>query len=68
MPFGDSPASLSSPVMDEGVWNLIQICWARNPSECPTMEQIVAARLLALLTETLGNIVCITSKTLLHCT
>ena len=27
--------------MDDGIWNLIEQCWMHNPSERPTMEQIV---------------------------
>lgn len=33
---------LADPSMDDRIWDLIQRCWLRNPSERPTMEQILA--------------------------
>ncbi|KAF8338411.1 kinase-like domain-containing protein [Amanita rubescens] len=38
---GVQPGRLSSPPMDDGIWDLIQRCWRYIPSERPTMEQIM---------------------------
>ncbi|KAK2463326.1 hypothetical protein APHAL10511_004637 [Amanita phalloides] len=39
---GRRPDRPTEPRMANDVWNLIQDCWASNPSERPTMEDVVA--------------------------
>ncbi|KAF8345489.1 hypothetical protein F5887DRAFT_181416, partial [Amanita rubescens] len=38
---GKRPTRLNTPRMDDCFWNVIQNCWSTNPSERPTMKQIV---------------------------
>ena len=38
---GQRPERLNTPSMDDDAWNLIQRCWEYNPSDRPTMEEIV---------------------------
>ena len=43
---GQRPSRLDSPKMDDETWNLVTNCWLHEPSERPTMSEIVA-RLMA---------------------
>ena len=43
---GQRPSRLDSPKMDDETWNLVTNCWLHEPSERPTMNEIVA-RLMA---------------------
>ena len=38
---GQRPIQLNTPLMDPRVWTMLNRCWDTNPSERPTMEQIV---------------------------
>jgi len=38
---GTRPERLNSPAIDNGVWELIQLCWSHNASERPTMQKII---------------------------
>jgi hypothetical protein len=35
------PERLNSPAIDNGVWELIQLCWSHKASERPTMQKII---------------------------
>lgn len=37
---GARPERLNSPAIDNGIWQLILLCWKHNASERPTMQQI----------------------------
>ena len=37
---GARPERLDNPVMDNDIWQLIQLCWKHNASERPTMQKI----------------------------
>ena len=38
---GNRPVRLGNPKIGDGAWNVIDYCWAPDPSKRPTMEQIV---------------------------
>lgn len=38
---GTRPERLNSPAIDNGVWELIELCWKHHASERPTMQKIV---------------------------
>ena len=38
---GARPERLNSPAIDNGVWELIELCWKHHASERPTMQKIV---------------------------
>ena len=38
---GIRPERLNSPAIDNGVWELIQLCWSYSASERPTMQKII---------------------------
>lgn len=42
---GVHPSRLDSPRMDDGIWNLIERCWSSDPSQRPSMEQVVTTYL-----------------------
>jgi hypothetical protein len=38
---GLRPERLKNPAIDNGTWQLIELCWKHNASERPTMEKIL---------------------------